>query len=78
MLDRQTRKGERRGLSKRNRMNEPIPQPDVKVRALRGVCVGAGRNLESGEVATLEGGVAAYLRGIGAVEYVTDKKGGAA
>jgi hypothetical protein len=44
----------------------------MKVRALRGVCIGVERHLALGETADLEAPTAAYLVSIGAVAPVAD------
>jgi hypothetical protein len=40
----------------------------MRVRALRGVCIGVDRHLKAGDTADLEAALVTYLRGIGAVE----------
>lgn len=40
----------------------------MKVRAIRGVCVGPERHLAPGQVADLDDATARYLKSIGAVE----------
>lgn len=44
----------------------------MKVRALRGVCIGPGRHLLPGECADLDAATAQYLASIAAVESVVD------
>jgi hypothetical protein len=44
----------------------------MKVRALRGVCIGVERHLLPGETADLEASTAAYLTSIGAVVAVVE------
>jgi hypothetical protein len=43
----------------------------VKVRALRGVCLGPGRDIVPPQVAEVDPATAKFLIGIGAVEEVT-------
>jgi hypothetical protein len=45
----------------------------MKVRALRGVCVGVDRHLVAGDTADLDPAQVAFLVGIGAVEVVPDE-----
>lgn len=45
----------------------------MKVRALRGVCVGPARNLVAGEVADIDASSVQFLANIGAVELVADE-----
>jgi hypothetical protein len=45
----------------------------MKVRALRGVCIGAGRHLKAGDVDDLEPALVTYLVSIRAVEPVIDE-----
>lgn len=45
----------------------------MKVRALRGVCVGVDQHLRAGDVADLDTAAVQFLRSIGAVEPVTDE-----
>jgi hypothetical protein len=45
----------------------------MKVRALRGVCIGVERHLVPGDVEVLEPQLASYLTSIGAVEEVVDE-----
>ena len=44
----------------------------MKVRALRGVCVGVERHLVAGDIVDLEAPLAEYLANIGAVEPAPD------
>ncbi len=44
----------------------------MKVRALRGVCVGVDRHLVAGDVADLDSAVVTFLVNIGAVEVAPD------
>lgn len=44
----------------------------MKVRALRGVCIGVGRHLKPSETADLDTAMVTFLTGIGAVEVVPD------
>lgn len=44
----------------------------MKVRALRGVCIGVERHLKAGDTEDLEPALVTYLLGIGAVERVKD------
>lgn len=44
----------------------------MKVKALRGVCVGVDRHLAPGDVEDLEPGLVTFLVGIGAVEKHVD------
>lgn len=43
----------------------------MKVRALRGVCIGPGRHLAAGETEDLDPATVTFLVSIGAVEKVT-------
>jgi hypothetical protein len=45
----------------------------MKVRALRGVCIGVARHMKPGDVEDLEPALVTYLSGIGAVELVKDE-----
>jgi hypothetical protein len=45
----------------------------MKVKALRGVCIGVDRHLKAGDVVDLEPALVTYLTGIGAVERVPDE-----
>jgi hypothetical protein len=45
----------------------------VKVKALRGVCIGVGQHLKAGDIEDLEPALVTYLVGIGAVERVPDE-----
>jgi hypothetical protein len=45
----------------------------MKVKALRGVCIGVDRHLKADDVADLEPALVTYLVGIGAVERVPDE-----
>lgn len=45
----------------------------MKIRALRGVCIGVNRHLLPGESADLDTAMVAYLQGIGAVEMVPEQ-----
>jgi len=45
----------------------------MKVRALRGVCIGVGRHLNAGDSADLDPATVTFLTGIGAVELVKDE-----
>lgn len=45
----------------------------MKVRALRGVCIGVERHLAAGDTADLEAAQVQFLAGIGAVERVPDE-----
>jgi hypothetical protein len=42
----------------------------MRVRALRGVCIGVARHLKPGDIEDLEPALVTYLVGIGAVEAV--------
>ncbi len=42
----------------------------MKVKALRGVCIGVDRHLVAGDSADLEPALVTYLVGIGAVEHL--------
>lgn len=44
----------------------------MKVRALRGVCIGVESHLQAGDVADLEAAQVTFLTSIGAVERVPD------
>ena len=44
----------------------------MKVRALRGVCIGVDRHLQPDDVVDLEAAQVTFLKGIGAVEVVPD------
>jgi hypothetical protein len=44
----------------------------MKVRALRGVCIGVERHLKPGESTDVDAAVATFLTGIGAVERMPD------
>lgn len=44
----------------------------MKVRALRGVCIGVGRHLVPGDTVDLPAAEVPFLAGIGAVEQVPD------
>ncbi len=44
----------------------------MRVRALRGVCIGVGRHLVAGDTADLEAAQVTFLAGIGAVELLPD------
>jgi hypothetical protein len=44
----------------------------MRVRALRGVCIGVDRHLKPGDIEDLEPALVTYLVGIGAVEPVKD------
>jgi hypothetical protein len=45
----------------------------VKVRAIRGVCVGPERHLAAGATGDIDSATAQYLMAIGAVEQVSDE-----
>lgn len=45
----------------------------MKVRALRGVCVGVNHHLVAGEDADLDAHMVTFLKNIGAVELVPDE-----
>lgn len=45
----------------------------MKVRALRGVCIGVGQHLKKDDPADLDAALVTYLVGIGAVELVKDE-----
>lgn len=45
----------------------------MKVKALRGVCIGVDRHLKAGDSADLEPALVTFLAGIGAVERVKDE-----
>ncbi len=45
----------------------------MKVKALRGVCIGVGRHMGAGDVEDLEPALVTFLVGIGAVEHVPDE-----
>lgn len=45
----------------------------MKVKALRGVCIGVDRHLVAGDPADLEPAMVTFLVGIGAVERVADE-----
>jgi hypothetical protein len=45
----------------------------MKVRALRGVCIGVDRHLKAGDTADLEHATTQFLKNIGAVEVVIDE-----
>jgi hypothetical protein len=45
----------------------------MKVKALRGVCIGVDRHLKADDVVDLEPALVTYLSGIGAVERVPDE-----
>jgi hypothetical protein len=45
----------------------------MKVRALRGVCIGVGRHLAAGDTVDLEPALVTFLVGIGAAEVVKDE-----
>lgn len=45
----------------------------MRVKALRGVCIGVERHLVAGDTADLEPGLVTYLVGIGAVAPVKDE-----
>jgi hypothetical protein len=44
----------------------------VRVKALRGVCIGVDRHLAAGDVEPMDAALATYLAGIGAVEVLKD------
>jgi hypothetical protein len=44
----------------------------MKIRALRGVCVGIDRHLVAGEIVDVDDGTSQFLVSIGAVEVVTE------
>jgi hypothetical protein len=44
----------------------------MKVRALRGVCIGVGRHLNAGDSADLDSATVIFLAQIGAVERIKD------
>lgn len=45
----------------------------MKVKALRGVCIGVNQHLKAGDTDDLEPALVTYLVGIGAVEVVKEK-----
>ena len=45
----------------------------MKIRALRGVCIGPARHLKPGDTEDLEPALVTFLVGIGAVERVADE-----
>jgi hypothetical protein len=45
----------------------------MKVKALRGVCIGVDRHLKPGDIEDLEPALVTFLTGIGAVERVADE-----
>lgn len=45
----------------------------MKVKALRGVCIGVNRHLQAGDIEDLEPALVTFLTGIGAVEVVKEK-----
>lgn len=45
----------------------------MKVKALRGVCIGVDRHLVAGDTADLEPALVTFLVGIGAVKQVDDE-----
>lgn len=45
----------------------------MKVKALRGVCIGVDRHLKAGDTEDLEPALVTFLVGIGAVERVKDE-----
>lgn len=45
----------------------------MKVKALRGVCIGVDRHLKAGDTADLEPAMVQFLSSIGAVEAVKDE-----
>jgi hypothetical protein len=45
----------------------------MRVRALRGVCIGVDRHLKPGDTEDLDAALVTYLVGIGAVEPVKDE-----
>jgi hypothetical protein len=45
----------------------------MRVKALRGVCIGVDRHLKAGDIEDLEPALVTYLSGIGAVEAVKDE-----
>ena len=45
----------------------------MKVRALRGVCVGVDRHLKAGDTDDIDAGSVSFLTSIGAVELVKDE-----
>lgn len=45
----------------------------MKVKALRGVCIGVDRHLVAGDTEDLEPALVTFLAGIGAVEVVKDE-----
>lgn len=45
----------------------------MKVRALRGVCIGVDRHLKPGDIADVDAGTLTFLVGIRAVEVVPDE-----
>lgn len=45
----------------------------MKVKALRGVCIGVARHLKPGDIEDLDAALVTYLVGIGAVEHVLQK-----
>jgi hypothetical protein len=45
----------------------------MKVRAIRGVCIGVDRNLKPGDTADLEAATVSFLVSIGAVERIENE-----
>jgi hypothetical protein len=45
----------------------------MRVKALRGVCIGVDRHLKAGDIEDLEPALVTYLSGIGAVEAMKDE-----
>ncbi len=45
----------------------------MRVRALRGVCIGVDRHLKAGDSADLDAAMVTFLKSIGAVEIVPDE-----
>lgn len=45
----------------------------MRVKALRGVCLGVDRHLKPGDTEDLEPGLVTFLSGIGAVEVIKDE-----
>lgn len=46
----------------------------MKVRALRGVCIGVNRHLRAGDPADLDAATVTFLKNIGAVEVVPEEE----
>lgn len=46
----------------------------MRIRALRGVCIGVNRHLQPGDIADLDTAMVIFLKGIGAVEEVSEQE----